>query len=72
MTMIEFRNVTLVYQRSPGVFDIDFQVDAGELIFLVGLSGAGKSTILRLIYTDLIPQAREVEVNRCMYYINRF
>ncbi|GAH76652.1 unnamed protein product, partial [marine sediment metagenome] len=40
MTMIEFRNVTLAYQRSPGVFDINFQVDAGELIFLVGLSGA--------------------------------
>ncbi len=72
MTMIEFQNVTLVYQRSPGVFDIDFQVDAGELIFLVGLSGAGKSTILRLIYTDLIPQVGEVEVNRCMYHINRF
>ena len=72
MTMIEFRNVTLAYQRSPGVFDIDFQVDAGELIFLVGLSGAGKSTNLRLIYMDLIPQVGEVEVNRCMYHINRF
>ncbi|UCD39084.1 MAG: cell division ATP-binding protein FtsE [Fidelibacterota bacterium] len=61
--MIEFRNVTLRYQRGPGVFDIDFYIDTGELVFLVGPSGAGKSTILKLIYMDLVPQSGEVEVN---------
>jgi len=61
--MIEFRKVTLRYQRGPGVFDIDFLVDDGELVFLVGPSGAGKTTILKLIYMDLIPQSGEVEVN---------
>lgn len=61
--MIEFRDVTLIYQRGPGVFDISFRVEAGELLFLVGPSGAGKSTILKLIYMDLIPQRGEVEVN---------
>lgn len=61
--MIEFRDVTLTYQRGPGVFDISFRVDAGELLFLVGPSGAGKSTILRLTYMDLLPQNGEVEVN---------
>ncbi|MFB0516015.1 MAG: cell division ATP-binding protein FtsE [Candidatus Neomarinimicrobiota bacterium] len=61
--MIEFRDVTLIYQRGAGVFDIDFQVDTGELIFLIGPSGAGKTTILKLMYMDLIPQSGEVEVN---------
>jgi len=61
--MIEFRDVTLIYQRGPGVFDISFRVNAGELVFLVGPSGAGKSTILKLTYMDLMPQNGEVEVN---------
>ncbi|UCH09180.1 MAG: ATP-binding cassette domain-containing protein [Fidelibacterota bacterium] len=61
--MIQFRDVTLIYPRGPGVFDIDFYVDIGELVFLVGPSGAGKSTILKLIYMDLMPQSGEVEVN---------
>jgi len=61
--MIEFRDVTLTYQRGPGVFNISFRISEGELVFLVGPSGAGKSTILKLIYMDLIPQGGEVEVN---------
>ncbi|MBA7635193.1 MAG: cell division ATP-binding protein FtsE [Calditrichaeota bacterium] len=61
--MIEFRDVTLIYQRGPGVFDISFRMNAGELVFLVGPSGAGKSTILKLTYMDLMPQKGEVEVN---------
>lgn len=61
--MIEFRDVTLTYQRGPGVFNISFQINEGELVFLVGPSGAGKSTILKLTYMDLIPQGGEIEVN---------
>ncbi len=61
--MIEFRDVTLTYQRGPGVFNISFRIAEGEMVFLVGPSGAGKSTILKLIYMDLIPQGGEVEVN---------
>lgn len=61
--MIGFRNVTLAYQRGPGIFDISFEIESGELAFLVGPSGAGKSTILKLIYMALLPQQGEVEVS---------
>lgn len=61
--MIEMRNVSLTYQRGPGVFDINFKIQAGELAFLVGPSGAGKSTLLRLMYAELLPQEGEVEIN---------
>ena len=61
--MIDFRDVTLAYQRGPGVFGITFTINPGELAFLVGPSGAGKSTILKLIYMALLPQSGEVEVN---------
>ena len=61
--MISFTNVSLTYQRGPGVFHIDFKIDHGELVFLVGPSGAGKSTIFRLIYAELVPDEGQVEVN---------
>ena len=61
--MISFSNVSLTYQRGPGVFNIDFKIDHGELVFLVGPSGAGKSTIFRLIYAELLPDEGQVEVN---------
>ena len=50
--MIEFKNVTFTYQnaeRSAGVYGIDLQVPAGQVVLLCGLSGCGKTTITRLI-----------------------
>ena len=61
--MINLTNVSLTYQRGPGVFNIDIKIDSGELVFLVGPSGAGKSTIFRLIFAELMPDEGEVEVN---------
>jgi len=48
--MIEFRNITATYKKDVGVFDISFKVEPGELVFLMGPTGAGKSTVLRTIY----------------------
>lgn len=48
--MITFEHVS---KRYPGgasaLLDVNFHIDAGELVFLTGHSGAGKSTLLRLI-----------------------
>ena len=48
--MIEFKNITATYKKDVGVFDISFKVEPGELVFLMGPTGAGKSTVLRTIY----------------------
>ena len=50
--MIEFKNVTFTYQnaeRSAGVYGINLQIPAGQVVLLCGLSGCGKTTITRLI-----------------------
>ena len=52
--MIEFKKVTATYRKNIGIFDISFKVHKGELIFLMGPTGAGKSTVLRAIYRDLL------------------
>ena len=53
--MIIFDNVTKKYGNSIAVEGISFKVDKGEFIFLVGASGAGKTTILKLINREILP-----------------
>lgn len=54
--MIEFKNVTKIYDnRSVGVEDISFKINPGEFLSLVGRSGAGKSTVIKLLIGEEHP-----------------
>ena len=62
-SMIQMYNVYMKYKRDITVLqDISFLVEKGEFIFITGLSGAGKSTILRLLYRELLPTKGEIVV----------
>ena len=47
--LIEFQSVTVRYGKEPALTDLTLAVDSGELLALVGPSGAGKTTALRLL-----------------------
>ena len=51
--IIVFDNVSATYENGVGIFDISFQLDKSEFVFLMGPTGSGKSTILRSIYMDV-------------------
>jgi len=51
--LIKFENVTATYAEKIGIFNLTFHIPKGELIFLMGPTGAGKSTVLRTIYKDV-------------------
>jgi len=51
--MLEFQKVTATYKEDIGIFDISFNLDAGEMIFLMGPTGAGKSTVLKAVYAAI-------------------
>ena len=47
--MIEFRNVSFSYGKTPVVEDLSFTIKKGETVGLIGANGAGKSTIMKLM-----------------------
>ena len=51
--MIKFENVTATYTENVGIFNLTFHIPKGELVFLMGPTGAGKSTVLRTIYKNV-------------------
>ena len=51
--MIRFKKVTATYKNKTGIFNINFEVKTGQMVFVMGPTGAGKSTILKAIYKDI-------------------
>ncbi|MBI3981377.1 MAG: cell division ATP-binding protein FtsE [Gemmatimonadetes bacterium] len=62
--MIRFAGVFKAYPRgSLALKDVSFHIAKGEFAFLTGHSGAGKSTVLRLIHAEEFPTSGEVRVS---------
>jgi cell division transport system ATP-binding protein len=54
--MIEFRNVSVTYPNGvQALRDVDLVVEKGDFLFIVGSTGTGKSTLLKLIYREEVP-----------------
>ena len=48
--MLQVKNITFRYNKTPVIYDIDFTIEKGQNIAVLGESGCGKSTLLKLIY----------------------
>lgn len=61
--MLEVNNITLAYDSNIVVKDVDFKINKGEIITLIGANGCGKSTILKAISRSLKPKRGHVYLN---------
>jgi len=62
--LIELFNVSKRYPGGQvGLDDVTLSVEAGQMVFLTGPSGAGKTTFLKLIYREEVPTAGNILVN---------
>ncbi len=62
--MIDLKEVTKTYETGTHALNgIDLHIDDGEFVFLVGQSGSGKSTIIKLLTGELRPTSGSILVN---------
>ena len=61
--LLKARSVTASYGDAQALFGIDLDMDAGEVVALIGANGAGKSTFLKTITGMLAPSAGEIRLD---------
>jgi len=63
MALLELQNITAGYDKNVILKDLNFQVEKGELVSLLGSSGCGKTTTLKMINKLILPSEGTVEIN---------
>ena len=61
--LIEIKDLTKDYGNERGIFDINLNINKGEMIGFVGTNGSGKTTTIRSILGFIKPTKGEVYVN---------
>lgn len=60
--MLSFNNVDFSFSNQPVFNDLSLQVEQGEFVFLIGKSGVGKTTLIKMIYMSILPQSGYVQL----------
>jgi cell division transport system ATP-binding protein len=62
--MISMKNVSKIYvpDKPPALSEVDCEIAQGEFVFIVGHSGSGKSTFIRLLLRELLPTEGDITV----------
>ena len=64
MAVVSLQDVSVSFGGPPVLEHVDLQVDKGERIGLIGRNGEGKSTLLRLIGGELLPDSGRMTLQK--------
>lgn len=81
MDLIKMKNVRKVYKNGvTAIHDLDLSIQKGEFVFIIGATGCGKSTLIKMLYREEKPTEGQILVgglnvakmkNRSVYKIRR-
>lgn len=81
MEFIRFKNVKKTYKNGvTAIYDLDLKITKGEFVFVIGSTGCGKSTLIKMLYREEKPTKGQIVVggidvaklkNRKVYKIRR-
>jgi len=61
--MIDFIDVSVKHLNSRGIDNVSFNIEKGQFVYLMGPTGAGKSTIINCILNSIKPNSGQIIVN---------
>lgn len=71
MSLLKIDSLTGGYTRTPVLKDVSFEVNNGEIVALIGLNGAGKSTTIKHIIGLMEPKKGNIAINGITFHENR-
>ena len=63
MSLLRFKDVSLSFGDQPILRDANMKIEAGERLCLIGRNGAGKSSTLKLLTGDILPDEGKIDVH---------
>lgn len=63
MNLIRMKNVKKVYKSGvTAIYDLDLKIEKGEFVFIIGATGCGKSTLIKMLYREEKPTSGQIIV----------
>ena len=63
MNLIRMKNVKKVYKSGvTAIYDLDLKIEKGEFVFVIGSTGCGKSTLIKMLYREEKPTSGKIIV----------